>query len=63
MTAAVRPHAQARQGSRPGPGRKAIKQLTERLRRDQRELEREMRKRAGRACYPVREDGAPPRID
>ena len=56
-------HAQARQGSRPGPGRKALKQLTERLRRDQRELERELRERAGRGCYPVREDGPAPRID
>ncbi len=53
-------HAQA---PRPAPGRKAIKQLTERLRRDQRELARELQERVGRGCYPVREDGPAPRID
>lgn len=60
---AMHMHAQPGQGARPGPGRKAVKQLTERLRRDRRELERELRERAGRGCYPVREDGALPRID
>ncbi len=55
-------HAHA-QASRPAPGRKAIKQLTERLRRDQRELARELQERVGRGCYPVREDGPAPRID
>lgn len=56
-------HTHAHQGARPGPGRKAIKQLTERLRREQRELAREVQERAGRGCYPVRDDWAPPRID
>lgn len=51
------------QGVRPGLGRKAIKQFNERLRRDQRDLERELRERAGRGCYPVRDEGALPRID
>jgi hypothetical protein len=45
------------------PSRKAIKQLTERLRRDQRELARDLQERVGRGCYPVREDGPAPRID
>ncbi|MNV16450.1 hypothetical protein D3C71_1072130 [compost metagenome] len=56
-------HTHAHQGARPGPGRKAVKRMDERLRRDQRELERELRERAGRGCYPVRDEGAPPRID
>lgn len=56
-------HTHAHQGARPGLGRKAIKQLTERLRREQRELVREIQERAGRGCYPVRDDGALPRID
>lgn len=59
----VHTHAQPPQGARPGPGRKAIKQLTERLRRDQRELAEALREIAGRGCYPVRDDGVPPRID
>lgn len=62
MTAAVHTHAPG-QASRPGPGRKALKQLTERLRREQRELAREVQERAGRRCYPVRDDETPPRID
>lgn len=57
-------HTHARhQGARPGPGRKAVKQLTERLRRERRELAEALRERAGRMCYPAREDEAPPRID
>lgn len=60
--AAVHTHAH-QQGNSPGPGRKAIKQFNERLRRDRRELERELRERAGRGCYPVRDEGAPTRID
>lgn len=60
--AAVHTHA-PHQGARPGPGRRAIKQFNERLRRDQRELERELRERVGRGCYPVRDEGALPRID
>lgn len=59
MTTACAPH----QGARVGPGRKANKKLTERLRRDQRELERELRERAGRGCYPVKDEGPPPRIN
>lgn len=59
---AVHTHAH-HQGARPGPGRKAIKQLNERLRREQRELAEALRERAARGCYPVREDGALPRID
>ena len=51
------------QGARPGLGRKAVKQFNERLRREQRELAREMQERAGGGCYPVRDEGAPPRID
>ena len=59
----VHTHAQPPQGARPGPGRKAITQLAERLRRDQRELAEALRERVGRGCYPVREDEALPRID
>lgn len=44
------------------PGRKAMKQLTERLRREQRELAREMQERVGRRLVPARDDGPPPRI-
>lgn len=51
------------QGARPGPGRKAIKQLTERLRREQRELFRELQDRVARQNTPARDDGPPPRID
>ena len=58
----VHAHAQGN-GARPGSGRKAIKQLHERLRREQREVDREIQERAGRGCYPVRDEGAPPRID
>ncbi len=58
--AAVHTHAH-HQGAR--PGRKAIKQFNERLRRDQRDMERELRERAGRGCHPVRDEGALPRID
>ena len=50
-----------RQG--PGPGRKAIKQLEERLRREQRELARELQERAQRQTIPRRDDGPLPRID
>lgn len=59
---AVHTHAH-HQGARTGLGRKAIKQLNERLRRERRELAREMQERAGRGCYPVRDEGALPRID
>lgn len=52
-----------RQGARPGPGRKVIKQLNERLRRDQRELERELRERMGRELCPRNDEGSVPRID
>lgn len=55
--------AQQHQGTRPGPGRKAVKQLTERLRREYRELAREIQERAGRGCCPVRDEAVPPRID
>lgn len=56
-------HTHAHQGARPGPGRKAVKQLNERLRRDQRELARELQYRAARQSIPARDDGPPPRID
>ena len=56
-------HTHAHQGARPGLGRKAVKQLTERLRREQRELAREMQERAGRQAIPRRDDGPLPRID
>lgn len=61
--AAVHTHAQPHQGGRPPPGRKAIKQLTERLRRDQRELSRELQDRAGRDLCPRNDEGPVPRID
>lgn len=51
------------QGARPGPGRKAIKQLTERLRREQREQFREIQDRAARDLCPRNDDGPVPRID
>ena len=56
-------HPHAHQAARPGPGRKAIKQLTERQRRDQRELAREIQERAARQSIPARDDGPVPRID
>ena len=56
-------HTHAHQGARPGLGRKAIKRMDERLRREQRELTREIQERAGRGCYPVRDEGVLPRID
>ncbi len=58
----VHTHAQ-HQGARPGPGRKAIKQLTERLRREQREVYREIQERAGRDLCPLNDEGPVPRID
>jgi hypothetical protein len=48
-------HAQA--------SRKAIKQMTERLRRDQREHARELQARADRHAIPRNDEGPPPRID
>ena len=59
----VHTHAQPPQGARPGPGRKAIKQMTERLRREQRDVERELQARVYRDCYPRNDEGPPPRID
>lgn len=56
-------HTHAHQGARPGPGRKAIKQSNERLRRAQREMAEALRERAARGCCPVRDEGALPRID
>lgn len=51
-------------GSRHGPvGRKAIKLWNERLRRDRRELVRELQERAARECYPLNEVELLPRID
>lgn len=44
-------------------GRKAVKQIEERLRRDRRDLARELQERAARLCYPRNDDGPPPRID
>jgi hypothetical protein len=55
-------HAHA-QASRPAPGRKAIKQLTERLRRDQREYQQELQARVLREAFPQNDEGPPPRID
>lgn len=60
--AAVHTHAH-HQGARPGLGRKAIKQFNERLRRDQRDMERELRERAARVCYPTRDPDHLPKID
>lgn len=57
----VHTHAQ-HQGARPGSSRKAIKQLNERLRRDQRELVRDLQERAARLC-PRNDEGPPPRIN
>ena len=51
------------QGARPGPGRKAIKQLTERLRRDQRDLEKQLQERVVRDLCPRNDEGPVPRID
>ncbi len=56
-------HTHAHQGARPGPGRKAIKRMDERLRREQREMARELQERAQRQAIPRRDDGPPPRID
>lgn len=57
-------HAHARPPDHPGQaGRKAVKQMEERLRRDRRELARELQERAARVCYPRNDEGPPPRID
>ena len=42
-------HTHAQQGARPGPDRKAVKQLNERLRREQRELAEALRELAAGA--------------
>lgn len=56
-------HTHAHQGARPGTGRKAVKRMNERLRRDQRETAEALRERAGQGDYPVRDDEALPRIN
>ncbi len=57
-------HTHAHQGARPGPGRKAVKRMDERQRRDQREQLRELQERARRhQAIPRPDDGPPPRID
>lgn len=57
-------HTHAHQPVHRAPaGRKANKQLEERLRRDQCELAAALLERAQRECYPVRDDRPPPRID
>lgn len=57
-------HTHAHQPAHHAPaGRKAIKQLNERLRRDRRELAEALRERVGRECYPAREEDVPPKID
>lgn len=57
-------HARAHPPGRQAPaGRKAVKQMEERLRRDRRDLSRELQERAARLCYPRNDDGPPPRID
>lgn len=43
--------------------RRRAQQLDQRLRREQRELAREMQERTGRQAIPRRDDGPPPRID
>lgn len=47
----------------PQRSRRRAKQHEERLRRDRRELARDLSERVARGCYPVREDGPVPRID
>lgn len=56
-------HTHAHQGTRPGPGRKAVKQLTERLRREQRDEQQRVLESARRYAIPRNDDGPPPRID
>lgn len=51
------------QGARPGPGRKAIKQLNERLRREQRDEQQRVLEKALRYAIPRNDEGPPPRID
>lgn len=46
-----------------GPARKTVKQLNDRMRRDQRDLARELQERVQRQAIPRRDDGPPPRID
>lgn len=46
-----------------GRVRKSVKQLSDRMRRDQRDLARELQERAQRQAIPRRDDGPPPHID
>lgn len=56
-------HTHAHQGARPGLGRKAIKQLNERLRREQRDEQQRVLEKALRYAIPRNDEGPPPRID
>ncbi len=54
-------HTHAHQSAR--PGRKIIKQLNERLRREQRDEQQQVLERALRYAIPRNDEGPPPRID
>ena len=56
-------HTHAHQSARPGPGRKAVKQLNERLRREQRDEQQRVLEKALRYAIPRNDEGPPPRID
>lgn len=56
-------HTHAHQPAHHAPaGRKAIKQLNERLRRDRRDLAEAMRERVVRECYPARDEEPMPSL-
>lgn len=56
-------HTHAHQGARPGLGRKAMKRMDERLRRDQRDEQQRLQEKALRYAIPRNDEGPPPRID
>lgn len=56
-------HTHAHQGARPGLGRKAVKRMDERLRRDQRDEQQRVLEKALRYAIPRNDEGPPPRID
>ncbi len=57
------PHPEGRQVASGPTSARRSRQLDQRLRRDQRELARQLQKRAARELCPINDDGPLPRID